>query len=144
MSLLQFAPILPPVVLNGRTTLPVRSMPDALPAVTPTMSDEEVEEDPGESDDAPVDDDEDGEFDSNPEFDDDLGDDEELEDEFADIDEDDFDDGFDDDFEEELDDDYEIEIDDEISDEFGLSTGPPKESEEYEVGDFDDFDDMFR
>ena len=76
-------------------------------------------------------------------FNDDLADDDDL-DEFDDIDEDDFDDGFDDDFEEELDDDYEIEIDDEISDEFGLSTGPPKESKEFEVGDFDDFDGMFR
>ena len=76
-------------------------------------------------------------------FNDGLDEDDEL-DEFDDIDEDDFDDGFDDDFEEEVDDDYEIEIDDEISDEFGLSTGPPKEDDDDDMGDFEDFDNLHR
>ena len=109
-----------------------KEAPAEKPAEEPA---EKPEEKPVEVEDVPDEDDEG--------FGDELADDDDL-DEFDDIDEDDFDDGFDDDFEEELDDDYEIEIDDEISDEFGLSTGPPKESKDFELGDFDDFDNMFR
>ena len=115
--------------------------------LTPKAADDDVDDLDDDDDDLDDDDsfgDDDDGLDGDEGFNDGLDDDDEL-DEFDDIDEDDFDDGFDDDFEEELEDDYEIAIDDEISDEFGLSTGPPKdENEDDDLGDFEDFDNLHR